>query len=558
MKKNFIYLCMLIAVTACVSSCSKNKNIEKLLKHIPANIDEVSVGDIGTIVESAGSSIKDGQIKIAADIESSMPSDFSKSIDRLNDEMSEKGLSTKGIAEARKSGEYRMEIYPIENKDKFHKWLRDEDYEEVKEAKEHGVSFYAKKNKGYYNDYEVIAFDSEVAIQFYNYNGDKDGDETDAVKPLAKVISKAHEENILKTDAGAYLCKSNTGGVYVKLADQIDDLRYMGINDKLSRLIGSMVIKGELNKENAVVNFKLFDKSGNNFSKDDLEDLADLVDLDAKINSDALAYFSQHQNLVVAASLQSLNFKKLFSSDNSFNTLINNYVGKLGGTVAFGFGLKGGLKDVMKLSTGSPNPSLFDLTVVMEAKDGNASSLLSDFKQLLSSGRISYTGSGDKLQIDFPGKADFKIYVEAQQKFLVISTSPVAKSNESPAVKELKGTDKLLAGALSLPGSHALLKDLEISQDISASFEVNLKKLEAEFKISIVGGKKKGFIANALDVYTSSLLSNEKKLNSMMEEVWEESRQEYIKAEDTAVVIEEEALYDFADSAAVVEPDQIY
>lgn len=557
MKKNFIYLCMLIAVTACFSSCSKNKNIEKLLKHVPSNIDEVSVGDLKTIVESSGSSIKDGQIKIASDLESILPSDVTKSIDRLNEEMSEKGLSTKGMAQARKSGEYSMDIYPIENKDKFNKWLKDEDYEEVPSAKENGVSFYAKKNKGLYSYYEVIGVDSDVAIQFYSYDNDSDGDEADAVKPLAKVIAKAHEENILKTDAGAYLCKSNTGGVYVKLADQSDDLSYMGLNNKLARLMGSMVIKGDLKKDNAVVSFKLFDKSGNNFSKDDLAGLEDLVDLDAKINSDALAYFGKNQNLVVAASLQSLNFKKLVSGDEAFNNLINNYVSKLGGTVALGFGLKGGLKDMMKLSLGNPNPSIFDLTVVMEAKDGNASSLLKEFKELLSTGSVDYTGSGSKLQIEIPGTTDSKIYVEAQDKFLVLSTSPIAKSNDSPAVEELKGTDKLLAAALSLPASHQLLKDLEITQDISATFEVNVKKLEAELKISIEGGKKKGFIANAIDLYASSLLSNEKKLSSMYDQIWEENYQEYLSAEETVSAADDD-WYDYADSAVVVEEAYAY
>ena len=84
MKKIKELLCLVVAVVLSMS-CSDNAKMKNLLENIPDNADVVYVGNVKTVLESAGGKIENSQIVLPEYITNEMESSDTKDYDEIND-----------------------------------------------------------------------------------------------------------------------------------------------------------------------------------------------------------------------------------------------------------------------------------------------------------------------------------------------------------------------------------------------------------------------------------------------------------------------------------------
>lgn len=70
------------------TSCSDNGKMKALLEQIPENTEVVCVGNVKTILESAGGSIEDSKIKLPSYVLDALPRQKANDIDKANDFLS--------------------------------------------------------------------------------------------------------------------------------------------------------------------------------------------------------------------------------------------------------------------------------------------------------------------------------------------------------------------------------------------------------------------------------------------------------------------------------------
>ncbi len=97
MKKNFLLLSVLLLSLLTVTSCSDSK-MNDLLDQIPEDVDIVFVGNVKTVLESAGGSIKDGKIELPSFITNEMSASAEEKFDEVNDILKKSGLDPEAIA----------------------------------------------------------------------------------------------------------------------------------------------------------------------------------------------------------------------------------------------------------------------------------------------------------------------------------------------------------------------------------------------------------------------------------------------------------------------------
>lgn len=513
MRQKLMYLGLMMVLMTGLSSCSKNAKVAKLLKQIPDNCQMVAAGDMETLVKSAGGEIKDNQVKLPSSITSIPELNIEKGIDEINDMVKEMGINPEACAVVGNFESNPFFLAMIDDEKKLTKYLDNEGYDLDKE--EDGVAYYLNEpRKDDYGKVRVAALKGKYVYMQSDYFAEG----KELVKSLKKKIEAAKENPLSKTAAGKYLCDGNVGGIFVKIPKEAySELTAMGISNSLTRAFGSVAMNIDMQGEDATVRFKIFDSNGDNIDPKDLEDLADMVDLETKINPEALKYFGKNNNLVYAFALKELNLGKIMKGAQGPEiSLLKSYLGKLEGTIAVGIGMKDGLDGLVRL--GMNDMSALDMTVVAQTKKGEAESLVSDMKALLKEGGLPIEESGSGLKMEVNG---LTLYVEGRGDFLVVSTQRITEDGGSPALDALKFEDEIMALAISYPASDALVKDMGVSRGITASLTFDYKNMEGTLHCTVDGAKGEGFLAEIFQI-VSDCMANQKTIEAKYEKLYKE------------------------------------
>ena len=140
MKKIKELLFLVVAVVLSMS-CSDNAKMKNLLENIPDNADVVYVGNVKTVLESAGGKIENSQIVLPEYITNEMASGDTKEYDEMNDFLKDSGIDLEACAlmySFKKN--VPVMLFALEDNDKFVKAIKDKEFE--KDTEENDVTIY--------------------------------------------------------------------------------------------------------------------------------------------------------------------------------------------------------------------------------------------------------------------------------------------------------------------------------------------------------------------------------------------------------------------------------
>jgi len=529
MKKNFLLLSVLLLALLTVSSCSNSK-MNDLLDQIPEDMDIVFVGNVKTVLESAGGSIKDDKIVLPSFITNEMSANAEKKLNEVNDILKHSGLDPDAIA-VFGNFDYSVPIvlFSITDNKKFVAAIEDEGYDE-KDSND-GMVIYSKKvyegSSSEYDNYSYLAVKDSYA---YFIECVWVGSKFKPNKTLERIVEDAKESPFGASKFADYVTSGNAFGVCIRLPHELHtEMKEMGVSSTVLDLYNGVVcMQGSLENDKMSINLKMFDKDGKAI---DLKGLEDIFDFKAKISSGSLAYLGKNEQLVMAISLKDMDWDKYLNacvgmtgisrSDQAKLPLVKSYLEKLDGTVAIGMGINNGLESVFSLATGKNMLQQMAVTVVIETKDGQAAGVVKDLKGLLDSTETSYKQTKNGMTLNIPGQ-NASIYINAEGNNIVISNNEIRKGSDNSAVKAFDFTDDLGAMAIYFNKDNKLFKDLKIDNDVLLTVSSNVEDFESSLRLEIKGGDTKGIIAKIAKIVTD-IIAQKDDLNARLEEFYEQS-----------------------------------
>lgn len=507
-KRMLASLCTLFLVILLTTSC-KNR-IEELLDAIPADSDIVVVGDLNTIVESAGGSIEGSKVNLPSKV-SDLIEKEAKDIDKMLSSLKSSGINLQTCALVTNFKDERLTaIFKLDDKDKFLKFIESEEFNESSD--ENGIAIY-EHSDNYYSDY--FAINGSVAYFIPEVNNESD---LKVERYFSDFIDEANSKSFRSTGMGKYIKEGNVGGISIKLPS---DLRHQLARENVPSEItdmfrGYVCMRGSLNGNKAHITMKFFDDEGNQRT---VEDLNGNVNLETPINRDALEYMHKDESLIYAVSIKDFdwkNFDKMVNSSNPSSDeqtaliLVKSYLERIDGTIAVGLGLTNGFSSIETLNHPEHLDNDFAMTVVIEMKSGKARSVINDIKALLDNEpSFPYENTSDGIRITIPntrrGGYITCLNVEEKGDFIVISNHNIKKGNSK--MKDLDVDDKNLVLALNLPKSHKLMEDLGIKDDVEMVLSTTPKDMEIALDCTVGDSGENGLISliikNGINMYES-------------------------------------------------------
>ncbi len=558
MKKNFLLLSVLLLSLLTVTSCSDSK-MNDLLDQIPEDVDIVFVGNVKTVLESAGGSIKDGKIELPSFITNEMSASAEEKFDEVNDILKKSGLDPEAIA-VFGNFDYSVPLvlFSISDNKKFVAAIENDGYDE-KDSYD-GMVIYAKKvyegSSGEYDDYSYLGVKDSYA---YFIERVWVGSKFKPKKTLERVVEDAKKSPFGASRFADYVTSGNAFGVCVRSPRELrTEMKEMGVSSSVLDLYNGVVcMQGSLENDKMSINLKMFDEDGKAI---DLKGLENIFDLKAKISSGSLAYLGKNEQMVMAVSLKDMDWDKYLDacvgmigisrSDQAMLPLVKSYLEKLDGTMAIGMGINDGLESVFNLGVEEKILQQMSFTVVIETKDGQAAGVIKDLKGLLDSSETGYKQTSTGVALDIPGE-NATIYFNAEGNNIVVSNNEIRKDNDNPTVKAFDFTDYLGAIAIYFNKDNKLFKDLKIDNDVLLTASSDGEDFEGSLSLEIKGGDAKGIIAKIAKIVTG-IIAQEDELVAR----WDEYHEKSYKAgfgesgavvdeipEDTVVAVEEVAGY---------------
>lgn len=486
-------------------ACSNDHKMYALLKQIPSDADVVVVGNVKTVLESAGGSINDSKIKLPSEIKDKIHgSDF----DDFNDFLKDAGVDLDACAMifTYKDNSYPVCIFALNDKKKFVKAIEAEDFNE--KDNEDNIVFYAKKTyESDYDDdkkYTHIAISDDYAYMIQDVWKNSDFKPERAIK---KLISYAEKDDFAGTAFGNYITSGNAVGIAARIPKELrSEMSRAGVPSSLREMYNGVVcFKGTLTKEDAVVDMAFFDEDG---KKKDISVLEKFANFDTKVNANALAYMGKNDFFVAAASLKDFKWDKVFESvadangfsrsDRAQISVLTSYLEKIDGTVAYGLGLTNGMESIYDLAAYNIE-GLLSVTCVVETKQGKARTIVNDLKGLLESQQIPFADSSNGFTLNIPD-TEIKVYVQAVENFVVLANHEISKTNENPALKAVNFAEYVSAAALVLDKNNKLMHDLDVDNDVIVTLAAD-KPFEGTMRLSVKGGNSSdGVLAKLIKV----------------------------------------------------------
>lgn len=530
MIKKIIKLGMMVVAMALATSCSNGK-MGEMLDLVPVNSEVAIVGDVETVLKSAGGEFKDGEIKLPSNIENELPSSMSRELDNLNEMIHDAGINPEVacMAHNQKFIDYRnIFIFKVKNEDKLLSYLDDKRFREQDE--DDGLTIYVKKeDSGWSSRNTYVGLKGSyiyVMPDVFMFSGS----EFEPERAMKKFVEAAKEESLGNTKAAKYVAEANAAGIVIHFSKEMRrEMRRDIPSDMMNLFEGYICMRADLKDENLSITYKMFSEDGNERS---MEDFAKLMNTEAKINPEALTYLSKDENQVMAVSLKDVKWNKYLDqiseaaefsrSDKAIMDVISGYLKKVDGTVAVGYGMKGGVDGFIDIENGYKPFETMSFTLVAETKDNKAKGVVNDLKTMMDSYGFPYEATSTGFTIDIDNNS--KLYGEAKGNYVIFANHKI-KQEGSPAVKAINFSDYIAAGSFVFTKNSKLMTDLGINNDIIATFSTDAKSCEATFNIEIRGGKAKGFVGKLLGIIID-VVANEKKIQEKSNKRYEQIMKE--------------------------------
>lgn len=516
MKTKFMKWSICLALVLMATACSNNGNMSSLLERIPEDAEMVVVGDVRTVVESAGGKIEGsgffGSIKqklglsgggstieLPSYMTDAMADGDANDADDFLDFLKHSGINIEACALAANYDDRQPTIiFALNDEEQFIKAIKDEDYDHEKEKD--GVEYYTKTGyeSSYGSDISYIAIADGYAYFIAEVWSDSN---FKPMKHIDRLISDAKEKSFASTKFADYITEGNAVGMSFRLPKQLrDELRNYGISGKMLDLYkGVACIKSNLDNETATLSVKLFNEDG---SEKTCDFMKEFMSLDGTVNTKALDYLGDDEVLVAAGCAKDVNWDKYFDAmlkgspyvDRATLAFVKAYLEKFDGTFAYGFGVKDGLRSFGRLAS---NENLvfqeIPFTFVCETRAGKATSVINDVKALLDKQQMTYTSSGNGVKLQLPeGLGEFVL--EAKGDMLVLANHKIKNSNNNPTVKALSFDKGTAAMAIVLNKDNELMRQLGLENNALLKATFNYKTCTFDMTFTMDGDSSVGII----------------------------------------------------------------
>lgn len=508
-KKKLLYILpavlavgVIVAVVMTLSGSSKMKN---LLKQIPADAEIVAVGNVQTILESAGGKIEDSKISLPSFFTDFLGKEKMKDIDKANEFLKKSGIAPEACAVF---GYFKKNnpviLFALNDAKQFVKTIEEEGFKE--KDKDGDITIYTKKvYEGYnpeYDDYGYIAINGNYAYWIERVWA---GSDLRPASFLPQVIKDAADKNFADTPYGSYILDGNAGGVAFKWPKEMRQMmRESGMpSDLLSIYDGTVCLRGNLKKEKAEVVMKMFDENGKEL---DAELFKDFMDPSAQIDKKALKLLGKDEVMVMAASLKEVKWDKyadlitgtarMSRAEKAQMNVVFDYLKNVEGTVAAGFGLTNGMESVKQMNSHDEVMQAFSTTLVVETKDDKAKRIMNDLKGLMEKMRMPFEDNAKGFTIDLSQMGTSgKVYAGIVDDFIVVANHPIKEDGQNIWANEGDLTDYISAFGMWLKKDNKLMRDLGLPYEVKFTVCCKPKSMETSMVLEIDGDDSPGVIA---------------------------------------------------------------
>ena len=520
MKKIKQLLCLLAAVMLSVS-CSNDNKMANLLENIPENTDLVFVGNVKTVLESAGGKIENSMIVLPDYVASEMGKGDTKEFNKTNEFFKAAGIDMEACAVMMSfRNNYPILVFALDDQQKFVDALKQKGYQ--KDSEKGDAVFYVKPSESSYGSPHYVAVHGSFAyVITKNYLRS----DFNAISYLQRVIEDAAEANYADTPSGEYILGTNGGGLATKLPAKLkNEMREEGLlNAEANVLLNAVYcVRGELTSNKATVECKVFPEDGDEF---DTEKLAKLFDIKSEISDEALKLLGSQENIVMAMSMKDANWDEvsnliattshLSRSEKAQMNAVFSYLEKIDGTVAYGMGVTNGIESFIKIDKKQEVLKQFSATIVVETKEGKAKQLIEDMKGMLEQLRMPFNedATGFSINLDNMGGT---VYVKQVDNFIVVANHAINKDNDNPVVKRADFSNCIAAFYMGLNSNDKLAKDLGVKDNITIGICCKPKDGKAYMSLEIDGNSDSGIIEKMARL----LLNSQKKVEQRMKEAY--------------------------------------
>lgn len=537
-KKLLLALSTWMLVLVTFASCSRSATDKDLFKYVPTDADMVVYFNVKDVVLNAGGAFDKQGITLPAEANQLFSTDEKEALNELNNTCKEWKVDfSKFVLFAKKNGPRNpLMIFKIQDKKQLLKQIEASGY--TKQMSDNGLDYYTlSSDKKLPNEVvpRTMALDGKVVI--FMQTGYRDN-----VEAFKDVINHDKAKEFSKSPFYDYVLKGNAIGAMVRgVGDLINNLprQMMPLKAFLSR-VAVTCFWGDLDGNELKITSRNFSEDGKPF---DYKLFDGAMDINAKIDDDALKYFNEKQIYVSAISLKDVDWNALFNEVTAnlqlppaaFGAIsvAKSYLDKLDGTVAFGLGVEEGLKSLVYLKEGEDVINQANATIVFETKDKQAQAILGDLKNFLTSLRLPVNGDENAFSVHFDEQTvgaspltGGTLYAKADGNKLIISNREIKKYGNSPAVKSADFADYISAMAFSIDKNNSLMKDCGFNNTVNASFITDMKNNESVFKAEIKDSGAKGFL-HAVIRYAVELRNNEAQIDEKYDKYRSELKPNY-------------------------------
>lgn len=499
MKKNLLQWCFAAVALVMLASCARTGDSKSatLLSLVPENTPVVVVGNLRTVVESAGGTLGADGIGLPPYLKAELSESNLKELQEINDFLARSGADTEVLALACDAVlDNTLIICTLNDPAKFVQAVTCEGFERVSD--ENGLSVYALRSKNM-----LVA---EKGGNAYLYIGRSNADT--AAGYIARFIADASASSFAATDFGREIADCNAVGVALNMSDIMSqELGKNGMPQALQKMYAGVIcLKSDIRGEVATVQARYFFPDG---TESDLKEFWAGADLSTHISGEAMEYMNDAEFYVGAAVLKNVDWGKFFDtladaagmrrSERAMFSVAKGYLENIDGTVAFGFGLDNGLQSVADISKGRDVMGSFSATIVVETKDGKAPRLVDDIRSLLDMANLPYTDTADGLSMTIP-QIGGSLYAAATDRILVISNRPIGKDNDNPCVAAMPFQNYSNASALVLKRDNPLMRDFGLDYNIFLTGYSDPATFESEGRLQIDGGGNEGVVAKIIKI----------------------------------------------------------
>ncbi|MDY4874162.1 MAG: hypothetical protein SO133_04800, partial [Alloprevotella sp.] len=161
MKKVKQFLCLVMAVVLSVS-CTDNTKMQNLLENIPESTDLVFVGNVKTVLESAGGKIENSMIVLPDYVASEMGKGDTKEFNKTNEFFKAAGIDIEACAVMMSfRNNYPILVFALDDQQKFVDALKQKGYQ--KDSDKGDAVFYVKPSESDYGSPNYVALNGSFA-----------------------------------------------------------------------------------------------------------------------------------------------------------------------------------------------------------------------------------------------------------------------------------------------------------------------------------------------------------------------------------------------------------